>query len=370
MKKRLHIVSFNIPYPPNYGGIIDVFYKIKHLAAADIEIILHCFHYGREESKELEKYCYKVHYYKRKSGPLYLFSSRPYIVGTRQSKRLLKNLQEEIVPILFEGLHTCYYLNHPLLGAYQKIVRTHNIEHHYYRYLSLAEKRVFKQYYFKQEAIKLRCFEKKLKLASDILSISPEDTKYFKTKYRMGKFIPAFHPFDKVNVKTGQGDYILFHGNLSVSENQKAVNYLLDRIFSELTLSVVIAGKNPPESMIKRINDLPHVSLVVDPEIKVMDQLIQNAQISLIPTFQATGLKLKLLASLFLGRHCITNSPMVENTGLAHLCYVADNIKDMIQLIQQKYEEEITPNEIEQRKTILETQFSNTYNAQKIYDLI
>ena len=29
--KKIHIVSFDIPYPPNYGGIIDVFYKIKTL---------------------------------------------------------------------------------------------------------------------------------------------------------------------------------------------------------------------------------------------------------------------------------------------------------------------------------------------------
>ena len=29
--KNINIVSFDIPYPPNYGGIIDVFYKIKAL---------------------------------------------------------------------------------------------------------------------------------------------------------------------------------------------------------------------------------------------------------------------------------------------------------------------------------------------------
>ena len=29
--KEVHIVSFDVPYPPNYGGVIDVFYKIKTL---------------------------------------------------------------------------------------------------------------------------------------------------------------------------------------------------------------------------------------------------------------------------------------------------------------------------------------------------
>ena len=28
----LHVVAFNVPYPPDYGGIIDVFYKLKALS--------------------------------------------------------------------------------------------------------------------------------------------------------------------------------------------------------------------------------------------------------------------------------------------------------------------------------------------------
>ena len=29
--KEIHIITFDIPYPANYGGVIDVFYKIKAL---------------------------------------------------------------------------------------------------------------------------------------------------------------------------------------------------------------------------------------------------------------------------------------------------------------------------------------------------
>ena len=31
---HLHIIAFNVPYPANYGGVIDVFYRIKALAGA------------------------------------------------------------------------------------------------------------------------------------------------------------------------------------------------------------------------------------------------------------------------------------------------------------------------------------------------
>ena len=54
---QIHIISLNVPYPANYGGVIDVFYKIKSLHEAGVQIHLHCFDYGRGNQPELEKYC-------------------------------------------------------------------------------------------------------------------------------------------------------------------------------------------------------------------------------------------------------------------------------------------------------------------------
>lgn len=66
--KHLHLVSFDIPYPTNYGGVIDVFFKIKELYKAGIKVHLHSFEYGREHAEELEKWCYSVDYYPRKKA--------------------------------------------------------------------------------------------------------------------------------------------------------------------------------------------------------------------------------------------------------------------------------------------------------------
>ena len=35
---KLNVVSFDIPYPPDYGGVIDIYYKIKALNSAGIKI--------------------------------------------------------------------------------------------------------------------------------------------------------------------------------------------------------------------------------------------------------------------------------------------------------------------------------------------
>lgn len=85
---QLNIISFDVPYPPNYGGVIDVYYKIKHLSNLGVEIHLHCFEYGRGQQKTLEKHCKTITYYKRKKGAKFLLSTLPYIVKSRQNATL------------------------------------------------------------------------------------------------------------------------------------------------------------------------------------------------------------------------------------------------------------------------------------------
>ena len=108
---EIHIVSLTIPYPANYGGVIDIFYKIKALHKLGVEINLHCFQYDREKSDELNKYCKTVRYYQRPKKLKYYFSALPFIVNTRSNKTLLETLQSDQLPVLLEGLHTTYFLN-------------------------------------------------------------------------------------------------------------------------------------------------------------------------------------------------------------------------------------------------------------------
>ncbi len=91
----LHIVSFNIPHPANYGGIIDVYYKILALKQSGVQVILHCFVYGRQPSKELEDLCFKVYYYPRKSELIPFLKRDPYIVTSRSAKSMPENLLKD-----------------------------------------------------------------------------------------------------------------------------------------------------------------------------------------------------------------------------------------------------------------------------------
>ena len=269
--QRLHIISFDIPYPADYGGVMDVFYKIKALHEAGIGVVLHCFQYReRTPQAELEKYCAEVHYYPRDLSPLSMFSSQPFIVHSRTAPALLKNLLKDDAPILFEGLHACAYLGERKLKTRLKIVRMHNVEWEYYRNLNTLETRLWKKMYFSIESKKLHDFEHQiLKHANVILTISPDDTAYFEEKsedYGVQKppniiFIPPFHPNSGVESRIGTGEYVLFHGKLSVSDNEEAAVYLINKVFARRDIPFVVAGKDPSERLLELAKQYENVTI-------------------------------------------------------------------------------------------------------------
>jgi glycosyltransferase involved in cell wall biosynthesis len=368
---RLHVISFNIPYPPNYGGVMEVYYKLKALHEEGVRIHLHCFEYGRNESKELNKICEAVYYYHRDHSLRDFTSLTPYIVKTRRSEVLVDNLLKDDAPILFEGLHTCYYLSDERLKKRLKLVRMHNVESDYYHDLGVSENKLARKFYFYTEAIKLRFFEKILSYADCVLAISPADYEQLKEKYVRVEYLPSFHPNEHVKSLSGKGDFVLYHGNLSVNENNQAAVWLVSKVFSKLPdIKFVVAGSSPSETLKKIIDKQNHIDLVESPNLEQMTKLWSEAHIHALPTFQSTGIKQKLLHSLFNGRFVLTNPPMVENTGLERLCIVAetaDKMKEMIPLLMQK---EFTQADIAQREEILQKEFSNRRNATKLMALM
>lgn len=362
MEKYLHIVSFNIPYPANYGGVIDVFYKLKALNNQGVKIILHCFEYGRIPSKELENICHKVFYYSRKKRISKAFSDLPFIVNTRANIELLENLLKDNFPILFEGLHTTYFLNNENLKNRLKIVRTHNIEHDYYFQLYINESNILKKIFFKSESQKLKLYEKQLKFANYIASISSNENLYFNDLYHNSFYLPAFNHDEKIISKTGFGKYILYHGNLAVNENIQAVKYLAENVFNNINYKIFIAGNNPSKSLIKLLSNNKNITVIKNPDNEKMEQMISDAHINILLSFQETGIKLKLLSSLFKGRHCIVNRTMVNNTNLEDLCYIKESPQDIIKTINDLMEIEFNPEDILKRKETLEKYYSNNNN--------
>lgn len=368
-EQQLHIISFDVPYPANYGGVIDVFHKLKALSESGIKIHLHCFEYGRGEAKELEQYCETVHYYKRKMSKHQLLSSKPFIVISRNSNELLENLLKDDYPIVFEGLHTCAILDDERIKDRYKIVRTHNVEHDYYRGLAASETNLFRKNYFKLEAGKLKEFESVLAHANAIAAISDKDYKYYAKQFDNVKLVSAFHPYTIAENDARVGDYALYHGNLDVEENNRAALFLID-VFKQLDRKLVIAGNNPRKELVQAVDEHLNVQLRINPTEKEMDTLVSEANINVLPTFQATGIKLKLLAALYTGKHCLVTPKMVEGTGLGRLCHIAKTASDFKIEIEKLFDTPFAQEEIDKRNKLLSKKFSTQHSLVQLRELL
>ena len=364
----LHIISNSIPWPPDYGGAMDVFYKLKALHQLGVEIILHCFEYKNSKSEELNKYCKEVCYYPRDTGLRSQFSSIPYIVKSRQCPLLLDRLVKDDFPILFEGHHTTSFLGHPALKGRKQWIRAHNIEYDYYHSLYKAERSIYKKLYYKIESAKLKKYDSILALADGVFAISQADAAALKEANHNTLLIPAFHGYSQVTSLTGKGEYLLYHGDLSVAENSRSAELMVE-VGKDLSYRLIIAGKSPPNYLIHLISQHSNMELIENPDADTMQQLIQNAGVILLAAKQTTGLRLKLLVSLFTGRHCIASPEMVMETGLEKLCHIAVDKSEWQETIKLCMNTSFTEDHINQRLEPLKT-YLDRNNAKKIQKLM
>ncbi len=366
---HLHIVSFDVPYPANYGGVIDVFYKVKALSERGVKVHLHCFEYGRQPAECLEDICYSVNYYKRKTNASLLLRQQPYIVCSRHSDALLENLKKDNHNILLEGLHSCDVLLDDTVADRKIFVRTHNVEHEYYRYLAKTEKNFKKRMFLLLEAGKLSRFESVLAKADGILPISPKDYEHFAEHFDKVSLITAYNAFDTVDIMKGKGDFVLYHGNLEVSENYDAAAFLVE-VFKNTDIILKIAGKNPPEFLKQKIAGISNVELIESPDDDAMQDLIRNAHVNILVTAQSTGLKLKLLNALFNGRFCVVNDKMVEGLETNGLLFQVDDAESLretvFRLMQQTFDDE----QIEHRKKKMAEFYNLAATTDKLLQLL
>jgi len=367
VEKHLHIISLDVPYPVNYGGVVDLFYKLPALQAQGVQIHLHCFEYGRSRQPELNKYCASVDYYERNIGHKGVSNTLPYIVSSRKNEQLLLNLLKDDHPVLMEGVHCTYLLMDGRFKNRKCFVRLHNVEYRYYRGLCDNTSSPFKKLYYWLESRLLKAYEKKIASRAVFWSVTEKDAAVYRNELgcKHIEYLPLYLPAWKVQCSEGMGTYCLYHGDLGVDANEKAAIWLLEKIFSKLTVPFVVAGKNPSAKLAKLVHENGHSSLVANPSEKEMQDLIAKAHINVIPSYTITGIKIKLINALFNGRHCVVNEATVTGSGLASACHIGTTANTFREIIAQLYHQPFGLEEIELRKRLLNGMFNNEANAKK-----
>jgi len=334
-----------------------MFFRIKTLFELGFKLTVHIFDYGRGKQEELARYG-KVHYYRRNFSVFQLLSKIPFIVLSRKSTELLENLKGDEDPIWFEGIHTTIFIDHPNLKNRIKFIRTHNIEHEYYQHL--AKNSTFpKNIFFSLESNKLKKYEAKLKYADQIFAIKDRDVHHFSKINENSNRLSAFISKDVSEFRETK-NYALFHGNLSVIENENAVYWIHSKIKSEINndFGLIIAGKNPSKN-IKRFCSENQLKLIANPNGAEMSELIENARVHVFHSASDSGVKLKLLNALKTCGHLLTTENLIFEEDVESLCVIGRNESDFLEKFRLLKSKTLSKEQFENRKRFFDDYFLN-----------
>ena len=370
MNRQLHIVCLDVPWPPDYGGAIDMMNRIRGMHGAGVKIKLHYFSYNeRGTPTELQQYCESVHVYERKTGSRGLSMKIPYIIASRINQELIDRLNQDNDPILLEGIHCTGIL--PGIDHHHRkvVVRIHNEESIYYKELARSAPSLWRKIFFLHESRLLKKYSYRLPPNCIYACVSTNDVETLKQEFGLPQvvFIPTFPAWQTVCGQEGTGNLCLYHGNLSVPENEQAAIWLLRKVFVKLKIPLVIAGKKPSRRLAKLAHLCQHTCLIPDPSDKQMNDLVRKAHIHVLPSFNKniTGIRLKLLHALFEGRHCVVNEPMVNGTGLEPACHIGNSADAFASIVAQLYRHPFTSEEVQLRKELLENTYDNEANTKR-----
>jgi len=249
-----------------------------------------------------------------------LFSRKPYnavrfISGSFEKEliKLLKGKQFDVIQL--EGLYVCPYI--PVIRKYSnaKIVyRAHNIEHEIWE-RTAAMAKGWEKIYFRILSRRIKKLEKGMMNRYDLLvPITERDGKILdKLGNKKPRHVSQTGIDSSVLIPNSKKlkHPTLFHiGSLDWTPNQEGLIWFLEKCWPKINdkfpeLKFYIAGRNAPY-WFKRKMDLPNV--VFEGEVPDAYDFMNSKSIMVVPLFSGSGMRIKIIEGMALGKPIITTS--------------------------------------------------------------
>ncbi|MBK7870115.1 MAG: glycosyltransferase [Saprospiraceae bacterium] len=295
---------------------------------------------------------------------LNLFSNNSYHVTRFESDafkyKLIALLQtQEFDLIQLETLYLAPYI--PLIRQYSDAIiamRAHNVEHEIWERITENTKFFPKKWYLRHLTKKLQRYEIQQFTQYDILlAISERDLLAYRKLGYKGKAVVT--PIG-INANDYKPDYrsfradssIGFIGSLDWLPNQEGLKWFLDNVWTELhqrfpALKFHIAGRNTPD-WIKRLR-IPNV--IVHGEVPNAAAFINNHTMMVVPLFSGSGMRVKILEGMALGRVVLTTSLGLEGIHAQHQkeVLITNAPEDFVNVMAQCLENPLLLHQISQR---------------------
>lgn len=281
-----------------------------------------------------------------------LFTGNSYQISRFYHKNMVNKLTQILKSETFDIIHieSIYMAPYiPLIRKYSKakiLMRLHNIEHQIWERLSENEHNPVMKLAYKVNAHQLRRVERKILQEVDgYMSISEPDYQYFHDTMPNvpGVVIPFGINVDNYDME--DDDYIatdhpsLFHlGSMNWSPNVEGIEWFLDEVWSDILtahpdLTFTLAGHDIPDSIRNRQDkNVTVVGAVPDANEFMMDH-----DIMVVPLLSGSGIRIKIVEAMALGRVVITTSIGAEGLDVQdgkHL-FIANTPEEFVAVVNK-----------------------------------
>ncbi|PKP22695.1 MAG: glycosyl transferase family 1 [Bacteroidetes bacterium HGW-Bacteroidetes-21] len=359
---RILQIHNKVPYPPKDGGSIAIWTLSQELAAQGHEVTLLAMntkkHYvsavdlpDREKSKiqiipvDVNA---PIHFYGAISN--LLFSRLPYnairFIDNNFKKALIEVLQKnEFDVIQLEGLYVAPYI--PVIRKYSKAVvsfRAHNVEHEIWSRIKANETTLLKREYLGVLVRRLKRFEMSLLNSADVVvPITERDASVFRTLgcSKPLHVCPAAINLLEVVPQPRKTIFpsLFFIGALDWAPNQEGLIWFFDNLWANIhseipEITLYVAGRNCPDWLLKKIQ-VDGVEYVG--EVDNAYNFMNTYAIMIAPIFSGSGMRVKIIEGMALGKTIITTTIGTEGINTCHQqnILIANKADDFILLIKK-----------------------------------
>jgi len=329
--KILQLIN-RFPWPLKDGGALGYYNFTKAYHEAGIDLYVMCFNTSKhqvdfeqipESVKQLAKYTLvpldnRVKFLDALKN--LIFTNDSYHVARFISKdfetQLTQLLEENNFDVVvFESVFMAPYLK--TVRAKSKalcVLRAHNVEYEIWDGLALKESNPIKKIYLKILAKRLKAFEMACMNEFDALSFVTEtDALHFKKFGLQKPYHIAPTGIDisrlKPNYSIQIPNTLLHIGSMDWMPNQEAVRWFIENVWPSLSIKFPqlifkVAGRNMPADFFNYQGNGIEILGEVEDAVECMNQ----ATIMLVPLFSGSGIRVKILEGMALGKCIVSTS--------------------------------------------------------------
>lgn len=338
---RILLLTNRVPFPADGGYAIVVHNTIQSLLDLGCNVTLFSLNTTKHyvNVKEIDDPVFekvKFHQYKvdnrvkAKNAFFNLFSRKSYNISRFYHpgcvSRLIHLLKKEDFDIVqFEGLQVTPYLQDIKANSKAKLIyRAHNIEHQIWKRLTVKEPFLIRKLYLHLLSKRLQSFEYNILGNFDaILAISFVDEHFFNS---LG-FHDNVHTFPvALNLENYQHDYKLspnksigYIGSMDWRPNIEGLDWFLDQVWPNILqlgsgITFHLAGKNIPDSYEVLANEF----FISEGQVDNAKEFIARQHILIVPLLSGSGMRVKIIEAMALGKCIIATSIAAEGINYHH----------------------------------------------------